>query len=79
MSIRSSATPARGDAGDVDILWNQFVTMRDGVRLKAAVYLPKDRAGPLPTVISQSAGSPVWKRARPVCDGSAAPSSAPCG
>lgn len=51
MTIRSLAAPHARPAKDIDILWAQRPAMRDGTRLNLAVYLPRGRTGPLPTVI----------------------------
>ncbi len=46
-----SGTPDRADGFErIDDVW---LTMRDGVRLLADVYLPKDRSEPLPSIVTR--------------------------
>src|SRR5438132_5382375 len=45
------AQPARA-ARDIDFLWGVKVPMRDGVKLNATVYRPKEMKGPLPVVFT---------------------------
>ena len=46
-----SATPDR--APGHDRLDDEIITMKDGIRLSADVYLPSNRQGPLPTVVTR--------------------------
>ena len=45
-------TPDPAAEPDIDLVWAARIPMRDGVRLNATVFKPKDQAGPLPVVFT---------------------------
>lgn len=47
-----AAPPATADTLAVDLLWGVKIPVRDGVRLNATLYLPRERSGPLPVIFT---------------------------
>lgn len=50
-AVQVSASVAT-DTSAVDLLWGVKIPVRDGVRLNATVYLPRERSGPLPVIFT---------------------------
>jgi len=44
--------PTMPDADRVNFQWNVKIPLRDGVRLSATVYTPRDRTGPAPCIFT---------------------------
>jgi uncharacterized protein len=48
--LLSQESPAKPTDQDIDLLWGVKIPMRDGVKLNATVYKPKDQKEPLPVI-----------------------------
>src|SRR5579872_6014581 len=51
-TLAANAMPPASDATHVQFNWGVKITLRDGIRLNATVYLPKDQAGPAPCIFT---------------------------
>jgi hypothetical protein len=50
--VSENETPAVPDASKVDFHWDQKIPLRDGVRLSATVYTPRDQKAPAPCIFT---------------------------
>jgi putative CocE/NonD family hydrolase len=51
LTVEAADAPAP-DAAHVQFQWGVKIALRDGIRLNATIYLPKDQAGPAPCVFT---------------------------
>jgi hypothetical protein len=51
-NVLSQQAPSKPSDQGVDLLWGVKIPMRDGVKLNATVYRPKDQKEPLPVIFT---------------------------